>query len=275
MEIAFEAVGSNGKFQKIIAITIILITPMCLLIGIAFPLLTKEPGFFCKEKSSNSKEFEICLKENFCKNNFLYEINPKETLFNWSYSFNLYCNKAYLTRVYGTTFFIGGMFGAIFLSPYPDKYGRKEIYKNLSLMIFILHAITLFSFNEWQLLITVFLLGTTSFAYSMSSSIITEYMDRNYAGLIMTLNNVNFPVTGIFAALFFTYVNNWRIMFLFTSSLSLMNYYLISKYLIESPRWLNSKNKFMETLDAFKKIAEINGTQEEFARFKSLNSSKK
>lgn len=301
MEVAFEAVGTHGKWQKILSITIILITPMCLFIGIAFPLLTKEPEFFLCEKeiisknnnnnnfkdtdyqenSQNSKKktLELCSLKKICEDiksskKFHFEPSIEQNLNNWSLSFKLYCSKGYITKLYGTTFFIGGMLGAIILSPLPDKYGRKNIYKYLTLFILIFHLIILFSPNEWILLITIFLLGLTSFAYSMSSSIITEYMDRNYSGMIMTLNNVNFPVTGILCAIFFLYVNNWRLLFFITSSLSMVNYYFIDKYFLESPVWLNSKNKFIETLDTFKKISEINGTEENFMRFKDLNSSK-
>jgi MFS family permease len=108
----------------------------------------------------------------------------------------------------------------------------------------------------------------------MSTLIITEYIDRSTAGIIMSINNAIFPFSGILIALFFLYVNNWRLLFLISSVLCLLSVLISQKYFLESPRWLNSKNKFVETLAVFKEIAKINDSEENFNKFISVNKSK-
>jgi len=274
MDIAFEAVGSQGKYQKIIALLVILVTPLTLLLSSAFPFLTKKPNFLCKEKDS-IEVFHMCEEKYLCKNDFFeYKKNPSLSLNNWSYDYDLYCEKSYLSPFIGTTFFCGGIIGSIFLSPIPDKHGRKEIYKILIIVLFILHLNIFFAINEWHIILINVLMGITSYAYSMSTLIITEYIDRATAGIVMSVNNAIFPFSGILIALFFVYVNNWRFLFFISSALSLLCVLISQQYFFESPRWLNSKNRFVETLAVFKEIAKINDSEENFNKFLSVNKSK-
>lgn len=274
MEVAFEAVGSNGKYQKILSFLVILVAPLSLMMSLSFPFNTKKPSFFCKEKDS-LESYHECHERDLCKNEFFdYMKNPKESLNNMADAFNLYCNKAYISPILGTTFFLGGILGSILLSPIPDKYGRAEIYKILLVINFILHLNILFGINEWHIVLTNTMMGIASYGYSMSTLIITEYLDRSIAGIIMSINNAIFPFCGILCALFFLFINSWRLLFLITSLLALLAAYLGHRYFLESPRWLNSKNRFNETLAVFKQMAEINNNQENFQKFMTVNSSK-
>lgn len=275
MDIAFEAVGSHGKYQRIIAFLVILVAPLTLIMSSSFPFMTKKPSFLCKEKES-LQDFHTCPERDLCKNKYFdYKKNIEESLYNWSYEFDLYCSKSYIPPLIGTSFFSGGIVGSIILSPLPDQYGRKDIYNILLVVSFILHLNVFFTLNEWHLLITNILLGISSYSCSMSTLIITEYIDRTTSGIIMSINNAVFPFSGILIALFFIYVNDWRILFLISSLLSLLCLFISKKYVLESPRWLNSKNRFVETLTVMKEIAKINGNEETFMKFLSVNSSKK
>jgi len=87
------------------------------------------------------------------------------------------------------------------------------------------------------------------------------------------VNNAMLPFSGILVALLYMYVNNWRLLFFMSSLVALLCVVLSQKYLLESPRWLNSKNKFSETLAVLKEIAKINDSEENFNKFLSLNKS--
>ena len=117
-------------------------------------------------------------------------------------------------------------------------------------------------------------MGVASFAYSMSTFIITEYLDRTTAGVIMSFNNAIFPVSGLLVAVYFIFVNNWRLLFFISSILSFIAVLISQKYFVESPRWLNSKNRFLETLDTLMKMAIINDNEKKFKKFLDVNSSK-
>lgn len=81
--------------------------------------------------------------------------------------------------------------------------------------------------------------------------VITEFIDRETACVIMSLNSASFPFFWILVVLFIWYVNNWRVLFFVSSVLSFICVIISQKYFLESPRWLKSKNKFMETLAVF------------------------
>ena len=117
-----------------------------------------------------------------------------------------------------------------------------------------------------------FTAGLVSYSYSMSTLIITEYLDRRYSGIIMSINNAVFPLTGILLAFFFMFINNWRLLFCITSLITFTSAALAYKYFLESPRWLNSKNKMNECFETFREIAKLNGTEDKYKLFIEANS---
>jgi len=170
--------------------------------------MTKKPSFIYTEREFLD-DFDIFPEKNLCIDNYFeYKKYPEESLFNWSHEFDLYCSKSFIPPVIGTTFFFGGILRSIILSPLPDQSGRKEIYKILLVLSFILNLNVFFAVNEWHLLFSNILLEVASYCYSMSTLIITEYIDRLSAGTIMSLNKAVFPFSGILCALFFVFINN-------------------------------------------------------------------
>jgi MFS family permease len=272
MDLAFESVGTNGKFQKTISIVIITVASMALLSGIAFPFLTKKPEMLCREKWNELSSFHSCHEEEICNNNHIeYLKNPYNNLYNMAYEFDMYCDNAYFSGVIGTSFFFGGIIGSLFLSPIPDNYGREKIYKILLFCVFLIHLSFLLSSSLVGISVINFIAGVVSYCYSMSTLIITEYLDRKFSGIIMSLNNAVFPLTGILLAFFFMYINNWRILYVITSFITFLTAMLGYKFFLESPRWLNSKNRMTECFDTLKKIAVINGKEKNFQSFMEAN----
>jgi ABC-type multidrug transport system fused ATPase/permease subunit len=174
-------------------------------------------------------------------------------------------------ELFGTSYFFGGIFGSVFLSSIPDKHGRALIYKILLFASFIMHVNMLITQSPIHIVIINFLSGIISYAMSMCTLIITEYINRSSAGILMSVHSAIFPLSGIIIALFFIFINSWRFLFVFTSLYSLLMAYVVKKYFVESPRWLNSKNKISESLEALKKIAEINDKVATFNIFLEQN----
>lgn len=275
MDLAFEAVGSNGKFQKIISLTVILVATMTLFSSSAFPFLTNKPIMLCKEKGNELYDFRHCYHEDWCKySTYEYIKDEKNSLNNWTFEFDLYCEKGKYVTIIGSSFFFGGMIGSIALSSIPDIDGRLRIYRVLLIANFVLHISFMLGASVWHIIITNFISGFASYSYSMSTLIVTEYLNRNTAGLVMSINNAIFPVTGVLNVVFFYYVNNWRLLFFITSCISALIVFLVYKYFLESARWLNSKNRIVETMQVLKKIAEFNGNEKTYEQFVSVNASK-
>lgn len=271
MELAIKAVGENGKLQKIISLITIASSSLTLLLAVTFAYLTKSPELLCRKTNSFNPHFQPCeYNEDICSSKFELEKDPSHSVFNLAYSFDLYCSRSF----YVTLYFFGGILGCVFLSTIPDKFGRKNIFTILMIISCILHFNLLFALGPNHLVVLYFLSGVASFAYGMSSVIVSEYAPRNIAGIIMSLTNAIYPLTGITVGFYFMFINNWRLLFVFTTSLNVLVCYLTYKYFVESPRWLNSQKRTDECLDTLGKIAEINGRTKEWEDFLKTNQCK-
>ena len=71
----------------------------------------------------------------------LYEIqkDPKTSVINWSYTYDLYCQKEEYNTIITSLIFVGGMIGILLISPLPDKYGRANVLKYITIISLILH----------------------------------------------------------------------------------------------------------------------------------------
>ena len=272
MELAINAVGENGKFQKIIAIIIIGTSSCTLLLSVSYATLTKLPGFLCRNADDlNQHYYECDFSNEFCsyprKIDFIKDPNPKRSIYNFAYSFNLFCENAYFIPMYSTLFFFGGILGCVFFSTIPDKYGRKNLFLLLLVCSCFLQINTFFAINPTHLIFIFFFSGLASFAYGMSSVIVAEYIPRSISNIIMSFTNAIYPLSGIGVGLYFYYINNWRLLFFIFSIIEIIVTYLALKYFIESPRWLNSQQLNDKCLECLEQIAIINGNLQQWQTF--------
>ncbi len=121
MDLAFEAVGNKGRFQKILAWLVISVGSITLILSISFPFVTMQPIFLCREKENHFDSFQHCHEENLCRPDYDYKKDKTASLNNISYEFDLFCDRKYFVGLFGSAFFFGGIFGSIFLSPIPDR----------------------------------------------------------------------------------------------------------------------------------------------------------
>jgi hypothetical protein len=66
-------------------------------------------------------------------------------------------------------------------------------------------------------------------------------------------------------------INNLNILLWFNLIISCAGYYIVQKYFVESPRWLNSQNMLDEAIEALRKMAIINNSLEHFETFLDVN----
>lgn len=272
MDLAFEIIGTNGKFQKIIIVGLLLTSFIWNILTISYPLLTLQPVFLCREKNNELSQYITCPKENYCKyDKFDYLIDESKSLNNWTVEFNLYCDRSKLIPLVPSAFFFGSLSGSILLSPIPDKDGRSGIFKKLTFVLLYCFVNYLLGVGMYHLAFIAFVNGVCAFLATLVSSIITEYLDRNIAGIIMSFCNAVYPIGGVIAVCFFYFVNNWRLYFLIITILAMINVAIVYFYFIESARWLNSKNRIKDALDILNQIAIVNGTETQFKNFTQNN----
>jgi MFS family permease len=273
MDLAFEATGQLGKFQKIL-ISIVIFLPMtALIVNAGFPIFTAKPVIFCREKDDFSNKLEKCFLEDICLSPKKYEIKkvPEKSIKNWVYEYDLICQETYKAPLIGTSFFTGAIIGSMFLAQYPDKVGRLTVFKILLLANIFIHLNLLFAQSIEHILFLALLAGITSYISSVLSLLITEFIHRNISGLIMSLRSASFGIVGVLISCFFMTVNNLKILFIITSIIAITIFIVVHIYFVESPRWLNSKNRMLEAIEAFEKLSIINNTHKNFLYFLESN----
>ena len=275
MDKIFEHVGLEGPFQNRILTINFFTGVLPSIYSLQIPYLTKNPSFFVKKLKSDdpNKIYEMEYSEKLCDSE-LYEItkNPKNSLLNWSYTFDLYCNRQSYSTIMTSIIFIGGMIGTLFVLPLPDKYGRAKVLKYVTLISLILHFNLLFSIGPIHLIIINFIGGIFSQIFVLGYAVFTEYFPKEKNGFLIGIYNAIYPFAGVFLCLFFLFFNNWRLLYIITSLMHCYYTYITFKYFVESPRWLHSIGNKEESIGALNEIAFYNGKENEWKDFKNNNS---
>ena len=274
MDEAIKIIGQEGTLQKILSFILISSSYLLSVICAAYSYLTKIPNFECCEKHDNSpflkctyKKGEICLKS-FPYN---YRKDYSTSVYNWAYSFDLYCDKEYYNALIGSSYFFGCIIGSIILTPLPDKFGRKNILNYTIIINCLIMYSILICKNPSLLVLLCFINGFISAIYGLFGVIISEYLSSNYRTYIMTLANAVYPMSGLILAFFFMTINNWKVFFIIVALLHTYVTYLCLKYFVESPRWLLSKNKYDQCKETLTKISKINNTEKNWEDYLKNN----
>ena len=274
MDKIFQVVGLDGPYQTTLLIINLFTGALPSIYSLQIPYLTKHPSFFVKKlKSDNSnKIYEMEYEPKLC-NSEMYEIskNPKKSIINWSYTFDLYCERESYNTVITSIIFVGGMIGTLLILPLPDKYGRAKILKPVTLISLLLHFNLLFSFGPFHLILINFFGGFFSQIYAVGYALFTEFYDKNKNGLLIGIYNAIYPFTGIIFCFFFMFSNSWRLLYVITSLLHCYYTYITFRDFIESPRWLHSVGKKEECIGSLTELAFYNGKIEQWNDFQTNN----
>lgn len=268
MDECLEIVGNNGKFQKNILYICILSSLLTTIYTLMISFLTKSPDFFIIDKTKlNQNLIKAIYSKEIC-NSSKYEIKKdSKSIHNWSYEFDLFCNRYYYNTLIVYSVLFGQFLGTLLLSPFPDKYGRNTIFKILIVISLIIHINLILLINPLHVIISNFLGGITLFAYTMGFYIIIEFLRKDMTGLAIGFFNGIYPLFGVFLGFFFLTINNFRILFIVTTFLSIILTYLTFKYFVESPHWLNSIGRKQECLDVLTFISKVNNKEKEWNDF--------
>ena len=243
------------------------------------PYLLKKPDFYIIEINSTNNISEtnnkqsLEFKDEYCDSSkYIIEKNPINSLHNWAYEYDLYCDKK--KELYSTgivvSLFTGATLGNIIFETFPDKYGREKIYKILSIIELFLLINLIFDFGIIHLIIIMFFIGINLYAFPLSYVVLEEFIVDDL-GMIFGIINAIYPLGGILVALWFMKINNLRQLFcIHFIFLMIFNYFLL-KYFYESPRWLHSKGRKRECLEVLTNVARFNNIEAEWDLYQKNN----
>ena len=274
MDKIFEVVGLEGAYQTTLLIINLFTGLLPAIYTLQIPYLTKPPSFFVKKLKSDNPNiiYEMEYNSELCDSS-LYEIskNPKKSLLNWSYTFDLYCKRDSYVTIMTSIIFVGNMLGTLLVLPLPDKYGRSKILKNVTLISLILYFNLLFSLGPIHLIVINFVGGIFSPIFGMGYSLFTEFFPKEKNGYLIGIYNSIYPFGGVLLSFFFLFINNWRLLYLITTIIHCYYTYITFKYFIESPRWLHSVGNKEGCLGALTELAYYNGRTEQWNNFQKNN----
>ena len=274
MDKIFEVVGLEGPYQTILLIINLFTGVLPSIYSIQISYLTKHPSFYVKKLKSDdpNKIYEMEYNQKLCDSN-LYEIskNPKKSIINWSYTFDLYCKRESYNIIMTSIIFVGAMIGTLFILPLLDIYGRAIILKSITFISLILHFNLLLSTGPIHLILINFIGGIFSQIFAVGYALFTEFFPKNKNGLLIGIFNAIYPLAGVFFCFFFMLSNNWRLLYAITSLMHCYYTYITFKYFIESPRWLHSIGNKEGCIGALTELAFYNGKIEQWNDFQKNN----
>ena len=160
-----------------------------------------------------------------------------------------------LLAMWGTTYTLGQLFGALIGGPIGDKIGRKKsilLYETIHIIVMIGAAV---SPNIYILYVFRFLqgLGLGTLLVVLFAAF-TEYVPGRNRGVWSSRNsfigNWAHPICNLIGFILIVMAIpsdlNWRIQFMIPSILSIIATILIAKNFPESPRWLESQGRVKE-----------------------------
>ena len=274
MDKIFEVVGLEGSYQNTLLVINLLTAVLPSIYEFQIPFLTKHPSFFVQKLKSDdpNKVYELEFNQELCDSS-LYNItkNPSKSVINWSYTYDLYCDKENYVTIITSIIFVGMMIGTLTITPYIDKYGRSIILKICISVSLILYFNLLFCIGPNHLIITNFLGGVFSPIFGVGYTLFTEFFPKDKNGLLIGIYNAIYPLSGVACCLFFLVSNSWRLLYLITSIIHIYYVYITFKYFIESPRWLHSVGRKEECIEELTKLAAYNGRLEQWLDFQKNN----
>jgi len=274
MEQLFEVVGYDGSYQKYLFIINLLTSILPCVYSIQVAFMTKHPSFLVKilQGEDAGKILELEFNEKLC-NSTLYELtkNPLKSVNNWSYTYDLYCDRDYYNVILCSVPFFGSMIGTLFLLPLPDKYGRKKVFKISMFISLIFHLNLLCAIGPIHLIIITLLGGIINALFAICFALFTEFFKKEKNGILIGIFNAVYPLFGVFLAIFFKFSKSWRYLYVITFVTHCFYTYYILKDFIESPRWLHSKGFKDECIQALTEIAIFNGNEQNWHEFKNKN----
>lgn len=273
MDLALAATNQRGRYQIYLILIVIFLPFSTYIIAAGYPYLTNIPIIYCQLKTDPNSEYKKCDMEEFClaQSQYNIKIDYKDSVDNYALKYNLYCKKSKLCPFLNSSFFFGAVIGVTVCANYPDKIGRLPVLKFLMIINIIAQLNYFFSINIYHILIIAFFSGFATYCNSVLSLMIVEIMDPIWSGLTMSARSASYGLVGIVLGFYFMIINNLNLLLFLNILISVGGFYIVQKYFVESPRWLNSQNKVMDTIEVLKKMSYINNSEKTFENFLNAN----
>jgi len=220
------------------------------IIFLAFP-----PTFTCAPHHSEAKNncsleaLGICQNISFSKDIFTNTVVSE---------FGLVCEKLPLLPLLTSTYMIGIIVATLTVGSLSDYFGRRRLILCGSLVHILASWAAWLAPGYWSFLISRVVLGSSiHVVFSVFYVLVQESTPRTHRTLSGAVMMLEWNIGGLILCLLSFLIRDWRDLQLSFAIFSLL-LLLYVPFLPESPRWLVSKARTSEALDALMLIAHIN-----------------
>jgi hypothetical protein len=255
-DIILEKIGSNGRYQKLMLLILILIGT-CTDFYMTYITLMETPPFLDFKDSeghtvTEQSEYSLCKKE--------HTINTEKSKHTWVLEYDLFCSKLKVSLL-GSLICIGCMIGAL-AARFVEKIGIKK-----SVLIFCSVAIIatglLYIKNYYVLLFCNVCFGFTNVTFIiLKNTIITEMTNNISRAGYLSLGYLTQLFDSLLSFSLFSIDFNWRLLYgLHAVCLAI---FLIPFYFlfVENPIFYWRKGEINKTVESLLKISKINKKEE-------------
>lgn len=182
----------------------------------------------------------------------------------------LVCQRSALIPTIASSYMAGVVITIVIMGSLSDKFGRRTIIITLSSVHILSSFITAFS-NHFLMFVGIrfFVGGSIHAVWAAFFVLMAEIVPENYRTMCGGVLNFGWNIGSLIMTLMAYFIRDWQHLQL---SFAVTSIFLISYFFLvpESPRWLMSRGKTQEALQALHLIALRNGIQVEKTQFQEL-----
>lgn len=200
--------------------------------------------------------------------NYELYIDEENSIKNWSYNYQLYCENEYKKNYITSLIFACSIISNLVMSVVADRYGRKFcfLFEAFGMLLAFVFLFLFGAHNFAILLIAIFGLQLFTHLFTVSYIYSYEFFTNKYYNWIFLLQSILFSFLGILIFYLVEYSKSLYYIELTAFVVSAIIFMLAYLYILESPDWLISKMKHVE--DKVNELLEENEddhiTQEKF-----------
>jgi MFS family permease len=256
-----STVGDNNKYQIRALILACLVWGFCDLVGLTLGLLELRP-LVSTSTGIQSLDYGLCETGN-------YKILDHQIKHSYVINYGIYCSPG-LVSLIGVFSFLGVLTGTIFIPTIIDKIGRKTpLVTFVFLFGFIFLIYSFLPVNIICLYIFLYLQGISNIISHYSSYIlISEIVNRHWRATYSTYILNSFTCFGIIYTWLLYFVEDLYLLKRILGSITIILSILIYYYMLESPRYLYVRGKFLSLDKVFESIAIVNNRLEDYNSLK-------
>jgi MFS family permease len=245
-----------GIYHLILAIVTHFSMIMSFYIVISLANERKPPTMLCKENSSINGEFFICRQDDFCSGKFETMIDNEDSIKNWTFRYQLYCEREFYFRYLTSSVFLFAIFSALFMSILADKIGRKFSFKIEALGSLLSFIILYYEQNLFMIFLGVILNEMCSHIFNTSTLYCYEYFPSKYYIIMMTAQNISYGLIGLLSAIYADTYKDLQLILLIMIVFGIIVSIFALFFLTESPDWLINLYKHSKNLKTQEKYLE-------------------